>query len=72
MKKDLKHYFDKEYSIEIEKIKEKEGGGYMACIPKLGKYAFLGDGDTIEEALSSLNEIKECLFKRYLKEGILF
>ncbi len=72
MKKNLKYYLGKNFPVEIEKIKEKEGGGDMACIPQLGKYAFVGNGDTIEEALSSLNEVKEYLFKKYLKEGMLF
>ena len=56
--------------MEIQKIKEEEGGGFSATIPALGKYAFVGDGDTIEEAISNLNEIKEYLFEKYLKEGI--
>jgi len=58
------------YPVEIRKIKEEEGGGYSATIPLLGKYAFLGDGDTIEEAIESLNEIKEYLFEKYLAAGI--
>ncbi len=70
MKKNLKYYLDLDYTIEIKKIKEEDGGGYMASIPQLGKYAFVGDGATIEEAIKSLNEIKEYLFEKYLKEGI--
>ena len=70
MKKNLKYYLDLDYTIEIKKIKEEDGGGYMASIPQLGKYAFVGDGATIEEAIENLNEIKEYLFERYLKEGI--
>ncbi|NOX89101.1 MAG: toxin-antitoxin system HicB family antitoxin [Calditrichaeota bacterium] len=70
MKKNLKYYLNIDYPIEIQKIKEEEGGGFMATIPQLGKYAFVGDGDTIEEAIKSLNEIKEYLFKEYLEKGI--
>jgi len=70
MKKNLKYYMNLNYPIEIRKIKEEEGGGYSATIPLLGKYAFVGDGDTIEEAIESLNEIKEYLFEKYLKEGL--
>jgi predicted HicB family RNase H-like nuclease len=70
MKKNLKYYMNLNYPIEIQKIKEEEGGGFSANIPQLGKYAFVGDGDTIEEAIESLNEIKEYLFEKYLKEGL--
>lgn len=70
MKKDLRYYLNLDYPIEIRKIKENEGGGYSASIPLLGKYAFIGDGETIEEAIENLNIVKETLFKKYLKEGI--
>ncbi len=70
MKKDLRYYLNLDYAIEIRKIKENEGGGFSASIPLLGKYAFVGDGETIEEAIENLNIVKETLFKKYLKEGI--
>lgn len=70
MKKNLKYYLSLNYPIEIRKIKKEEGGGYQASIPMLGKYAFVGDGDTIEEALADLEEVKKYLFKKYLDEGI--
>ena len=70
MRKQLKHYLDLEYPVEIRKIPEEEGGGYSASIPQLGKYAFVGDGETVEEALASLNEIKSYLFEKYLEQGI--
>ena len=70
MKKDLKYYLNLDYAIEIRKIKENEGGGFSASIPLLGKYAFVGDGETVEEAIENLNIVKETLFKKYLKEGI--
>ena len=70
MKKNIRYYLNLDYPIEIKKIKEEDGGGYMATIPLLGKYAFVGDGANIEEAINNLNEIKEYLFERYLKEGI--
>lgn len=72
MNKSLKYYLDLNYPMEIQKISEEEGGGYKATIPQLGKYAFVGDGDNIEEAIDSLNNIKEYLFKKYIAEGIPF
>ncbi|MDZ7721628.1 MAG: toxin-antitoxin system HicB family antitoxin [candidate division KSB1 bacterium] len=68
--KKLDYYMNLNYPIEIQKIPEDQGGGYQACIPLLGKYAFLGDGETVEEALENLNETKEYLFNRYLERGI--
>ncbi len=58
------------YHVEITEIHEEEGGGFLACIPFLGKYAFLGDGETLEEALKNLEETKKYLFQKYLQQGI--
>ncbi len=68
--KDLAKYMAYNYPIEILKLDDNDGGGYIAEIPFLGKDAFTGHGETVEEALISLNEIKEFLFEDYLKNGI--
>jgi len=68
--KNLDYYMSLEYKVEIITIPEEVGGGVVARIPKLGKYAFLGDGETIEEAMDNLNNIKRELFTSYLKLGI--
>ncbi len=68
--KNLKYYLKLKYPIQINPIPEEEGGGYEAYIPQLGKYAFVGDGETIEEALKNLEEIKKDYFKDYLRKGI--
>lgn len=70
MKKDLKYYLKIAYPIEINEIPEEEGGGYNASIPLLGRYAFQGDGDTIEESIENLNSIKKYLLSKYLNEKI--
>ena len=70
MKKDLDYYLSLNYPIEIKKIPDEEGGGYVATIPQLGRYAFVGDGDTVEEALANLQKVKKYLFEKYLNEGI--
>jgi len=69
-KKGLDYYLKLRYAIQIMPIPEEEGGGYSACIPELGKWAFVGDGDTIEEALRNLEEVKRDYFEDYLKKGI--
>jgi len=70
MKKDIKYYMALPYKIEITPIAEEEGGGFLATLPELGSYAFVGDGDTPEEAISSLRSLQEELFTRYLAKGI--
>ncbi len=58
------------YPIEITEFSEDDGGGYMATIPQLGKYTFIGDGDSIEEAIKDLEEVKKHYFELFLNEGI--
>lgn len=70
MKRKIGYYLDLNYKMEIYQIPDEEGGGFQASIPLLGKHAFIGDGDTIEEAIQSLNNVKEYLFKKYIAEGI--
>jgi len=70
MRKDLKYYLSLDYPVEIRKIPEEDGGGFMASIPQLGAKAFRADGETINEALANLQKIKKSLFQDYLKEGI--
>lgn len=70
MKKNLSYYLNLSYPIEIVKIPDDEGGGYSACIPFLGRNAFISDGETIEEAIKNLEIIKEENFTRMLQKGI--
>ncbi len=70
MKKNIEYYMKLNYPIEIKKIADNEGGGYLASIPQLGKNAFVADGKTIDEAIGNLEAVKEFLFKDYLAKGI--
>ncbi len=70
MNKNLDYYLALNYPVEILKIPDNEGGGYMATIPQLGRNAFVGDGNSIYEAISNLEEVKRDLFVDFLKEGI--
>jgi len=71
MNKDLKYYLNLPYKIEIEPIPEEDGRGFVACLPELGRYAVVGDGDTAKEAIQSMNKIKEILLKEWLEDGVL-
>ena len=69
MEKNIAYYMNLKYPIEITELTEEEGGGFDASIPMLGKYAFTGYGDTLEEALQSLEEVKRLNFEYYLERG---
>jgi predicted HicB family RNase H-like nuclease len=69
-KQKLDYYLNLNYPVEYLRIPEEEGGGYCAYIRQLGKAAFLGDGETIEEAIADLQVVKEFLFQDYLEKGI--
>ena len=58
----------KHYVITIVKIRESEGGGWMASIPQLGPTAFSTGGETPEEALDNLSYLTEDLLTNPLDE----
>lgn len=70
MEKTLDYYLSLDYPVEIHKIEEDLGGGYSASIPCMGSQAFVGDGDTPQEAYDNLMAAKAELFEQYLKEGL--
>jgi predicted HicB family RNase H-like nuclease len=69
-KKDINYHMKLKYKIEVVPIPEEDGGGYEARIPQLGKAAFIGYGETVEEALAHLEVVKRDLFESYLKDGV--
>ena len=71
MKKDINYYMSLSYKIEITPITKEDGGGFAASLPELGTYAFVGDGNTPEEAISSLRSLQEDLFTRYIDKGVV-
>lgn len=46
------------YKIEIVKVSEKDGGGYLAIVPSLP--GCMSDGDTAEEALENVKDAIKC------------
>lgn len=57
--------------MEINKIPEDEGDGYIACIPRLGRKAVRADGSTIAEAIENLEEVKKEWFVTFLERGTI-
>ncbi len=70
MKKDLNHYMKLPYRMEISVIPKEKGGGFEAAIPDLGRYAFVGQGDSIEDAIQDLEETKKENFKNLLQKNV--
>ncbi len=70
MNKNLEYYLNLPYTIEVKPIHDEMGGGYMATLPELGKFAIIGDGETIQEAIGDLTASKERVFSGFIEEGI--
>ncbi|MCS6949667.1 MAG: hypothetical protein NZ520_04300 [bacterium] len=64
------NYTALDYPVEIRRLPEEEGGGYLACIPVLGRWTVQAAGDTVEEALELLEEVKEAVFAHLREQGI--
>lgn len=69
MNSKIEDYKSMKYKIEITPIPEEEGGGYEAYIPDLGRYTVCATGDTVEEAINNLNEVKSNHLERWIKEN---
>ena len=59
------------YIVELKPIPVEDGGGFSASIPQLGRCSLLADGETIEEALKNLEQIKRERFSEYIEEGLI-
>ena len=70
MNKGLEYYMSLPYPVEICPIPEKEGGGYMAAIPLLGRYAVCADGETAAEAMEALEQVKADRISDYISQGL--
>ena len=54
---------DLRYPISLQALTEEEGGGWFATIPLLGEATCAADGETIEEALANLEELRRSLYE---------
>lgn len=70
MEKTLEYYLSLDYPVEIRRIEESLGGGYVATIPSLGSQAFIGDGETPQEAYENLQAAQKEIFAEYLEAGM--
>jgi|CZCB01.1.fsa_nt_gi antitoxin HicB len=56
----------RDYKVEITKVNEADGGGYIAHIPELDCF---GDGETVEEALDDVYAVAEDLIEIAKEDG---
>lgn len=70
MEKTLEYYMSLDYPVEIRRIDDSLGGGYVASIPSLGSQAFVGDGETPQEAYENLHAAKQEIFAEYIEQGV--
>ena len=56
----------KDYKVEITKLTEADGGGYIAHIPELDCY---GDGETVEAAITDVYAVAEDLIEIAMEDG---
>jgi antitoxin HicB len=68
--KDVAYYLGLPYAVEITAIAERDGGGYNACVPLLGRWSAVGDGATIEEAARNLYDALPSLLQDWLDRGV--
>ena len=69
MKKDLTYYLNLRYPTIINSIPESEGGGYESYIAQLGRFTFIGDGETPEEALADLEKTRKRNIREMFEAG---
>ena len=70
VQKDVDYYLVLPYRVEVVPISAAEGGGYTACIPLLGRWSAVGDGETATEAIADLQAHLPGLIKEWLASGV--
>ena len=68
--KSIEHYLGLRYPISVRELKPEEGGGFLACIPQLGRKTFMAVGETLQEAMQSLEELRHELIPVLVADGI--
>ena len=68
--KDAAYYLSLPYRLEVSYIPAAEGGGFTACIPLLGRWSAVGDGETAAEAIADLQAHLPGLLQEWLDNGV--
>jgi predicted RNase H-like HicB family nuclease len=70
MGKNLDYYMNLSYNIEVRFLSEEDGGGVAVCHPELGRLSCHAWGETFDEAMGVLVEIKKGIFQRCLEKSL--
>ncbi|MDQ7831578.1 MAG: toxin-antitoxin system HicB family antitoxin [Desulfovibrionaceae bacterium] len=62
-------YWNLGYKMVVEAIPDEDGGGLSATMPELGEYAFVGDGESPEEAIASLKSVFCTIVGEYIQSN---
>ena len=68
--KTLEEYLKIDYPIRTEHIIEKDNKYYLAWLPAFGKSTCSATGNTEEEAISNLKQVKETVIQYYYFKSI--
>lgn len=66
----MDYYLSLPYRIEVSPLTPTEGGGYAACIPLLGRWSAVGDGETAAEAIANLQAQLPGLIQQWLQDAV--
>lgn len=70
MKSLVEKYLELPFKYEIVKVDSELGGGFRVTIPELGSDDFITYGDTIDEAITNMNDLKTTIFEEWLSKGM--
>lgn len=70
MNKDLEYYMNLQYKTELRELSDEEGGGFIVENPELGRLSTNAWGETVEDALLMLKEIRRSNIKDLLQKGM--
>ena len=64
------YYLGLRYAVTLKELAPEDGGGYVASYPELGSKTFQSVGDTPQEALEGLNEVRRVVIPMLVDEGM--
>ena len=67
----INDYMRLPYTITIQPLVQEADGdtGFVAWCEDLGRYSCTGWGETIQDAVAAMQDVKREIFRRCLKEG---
>ena len=57
------------YPLTLRELSHEEGGGWLTTIPMLGEAGFAADGETPEEAVALLEQLRRDLYETVINSG---